>query len=249
MILLIDQGNSFSKWCLCENGNFSEYNSGSLADLDEFISTYNNDIKNVYLACVKNEQQIERLTQVINNHLDIDIQVASSEAKYSLSDNNILKNAYKIPEQLGIDRWLAMIAVWKETKKGFIIVDAGSALTLDVVDNSGQHLGGHIIPGLSMQKKSLTADTEKVFFENKTDVSAYRLGRSTSEAVHNGCLSTLCSYITEMYGYHKGSNDLPLILTGGDAEVLSKALSTENKVQKSLVLKGLYYFNKEKAND
>ncbi len=242
MILLIDQGNSSSKWCLSEKGKFSKYNSGSLSDLDKFISEHSNDIKSVYLASVKNEQQIERLTQIINNHLNAEIQVATSKAQYCLSENSILKNAYKVPEQLGIDRWLAMVVIWNQTKKGFVVVDAGSALTLDVVDNSGQHLGGHIIPGLSMQKQSLTTDTDKVLFENNNDASVYKLGSSTSEAVHNGCLSSLCSYITEMYNYHKGSDSLPLILTGGDAEVLSKALTADNSVQKHLVLNGLYSY-------
>lgn len=242
MILLIDQGNSSSKWCLTDKGKFSKYNSGSLTGLEKFISDNSNDITNVYLASVKNEQQIKNVANLINKNLDVDIQVATSNANYYLSENYILKNVYKIPEQLGIDRWLAMIAVWTETKKGFIVVDAGSALTLDVVDNSGQHLGGHIIPGLSMQKKSLTADTDKVLFESNSDASAYRLGHSTSEAVHNGCLSTLCSYIAEMYNYHKGNDNLPLILTGGDADILSKALSVDNNVQKHLVLNGLYSY-------
>ncbi|MCP3673597.1 MAG: type III pantothenate kinase [Gammaproteobacteria bacterium] len=242
MILLIDQGNSSNKWCLAEKDKFCKYNSGLLPDLDKFISDHSKDIKSVYLASVKNEQQIECLTKVINNHLNIETQVATSKAKYCLSKNHILKNAYKTSEQLGIDRWLAMVAIYNQTKKGFIVVDAGSALTLDVVDNSGQHLGGHIIPGLSMQKKLLSADTDKVLFESNSDASAFRLGCSTSEAVHNGCLSTLCSYIAEMYNYHNGKDSLPLILTGGDADALSKTLTVDNIVQKHLVLNGLYFY-------
>ena len=241
MILLIDQGNSYSKWCLCDKGIFSQYNAGSLTDLDEFISNLTNIIERAYIASVKNEQQIENLTKVINRHLVIDIQIATSKDEYCLTENRILKNAYKIPEQLGIDRWLAMIAIWKETNRGFIVVDAGSALTLDVVDNSGQHLGGHIIPGLSMQKKSLATDTDKVLFDKSDDAPAFKLGLSTSEAVHHGCISNLCSYILEMHNQYKGNEDLPLLLTGGDAEILSKALKIESQVQMNLVLKGLYY--------
>lgn len=238
MILLIDQGNSNIKWCLCKNGNLQPVYNGSLTVLKEYLKIHGSSISEVLISSVKNEQQLESLTYLLKEIVLVPIQVANSGIEHQA-----LKNGYKNYTQLGIDRWLAMIAAWADLQSGFIIVDAGSALTLDIVDASGKHQGGHIIPGLSMQKKSLLAQAERVNFEEDTDSSVYCLGTSTSEAVHNGCLSNLCGYITLMYQQQINNNTvLPLFLTGGDAGILSKGLEVEHQVIPDLVLRGLYYF-------
>src|SRR3546814_5490867 len=64
-----------------------------------------------------------------------------------------LRNAYREPERLGVDRWLAMIAAWHTHRGAACIANAGTALTVDVIDAQGQHLGGIIAAGLAAQQR------------------------------------------------------------------------------------------------
>ena len=63
-------------------------------------------------------------------------------------------NAYAQPEKLGIDRWLGMIACYNLYSSGFCLAGCGTAITVDVVDSTGQHQGGLISPGLLLMKES-----------------------------------------------------------------------------------------------
>ena len=238
MQLLIDQGNSSLKWCLRDNENFISMKVGQLLDLANFVKSEGGLISDIYLCSVKTTQQIDEVCNTICKLTTSTIQIAKTETRY-----HQLKNGYDNPAQLGVDRWLAMVAAWQHLQRGSIIVDAGSALTLDIVLDSGQHQGGHIIPGLTLQKKLLLLDTDGVNFEQKANPTLFVPGRSTSTAVHNGCISNLCIYITQMYQQYSNRGSLPLIITGGNAEVLSENLHFEHQVVPDLVLQGLYYSN------
>jgi len=236
MKLLIDQGNSSLKWCLHKDEIFQDSKAGDLETLNAVVEGYGNSLTDVLISCVRNERQLESIQRLVHKHTPAHITIART-AQFYLD----LKNGYQEPLLLGVDRWLAMVAAWHRLERGFIIVDAGSALTLDIVDNFGQHLGGHIIPGLGLQKQVLLSDTDGINFGEAFNSSAYVPGNSTETAVHNGCLTNLCSYIEAMYQQHGGSGALSLILTGGDAPILSQALTTEHQYAQNLVLEGLYY--------
>ncbi len=249
MILLIDQGNSFLKWSFVdEDSQQDELNietalntsqTGQLPDLIESLPSDHSTLSSIYLASVKADEQQAMFTEALYSITNLQAQIAKSSQHYQK-----LLNGYKFPEQMGIDRWLAMIALWHQHKKGFIVVDAGSALTLDVVDNRGVHLGGHIIPGLSMQKKMLKQETDRVSFNTNTEYLAQKLGKSTSEAVNYGCIASLSSYVSSMYVQYSSGSEYPLYLTGGDASTLSQQLEIESYPVPNLVLAGLYlYFN------
>lgn len=96
-----------------------------------------------------------------------------------------LRNSYANPSRLGVDRWLAMLAGWERAQGAVCVVDAGSALTIDLVAADGEHEGGYIIPGMALMERALLLDTDRVRFAEDAD---YRLtpGRSTAEAVRHG---------------------------------------------------------------
>jgi type III pantothenate kinase len=237
MILLIDQGNSALKWCCYDDNHFTKSTVGELNELLAFAKLNDKTITDIYISCVKNQNQLALITRsFIQHNLCQPVSIATTSANFGP-----LTNAYHQFEQLGVDRWLAMIAVWKKLQSGFIVVDAGSALTLDIVDSTGQHLGGHIIPGLSMQTKLLMSDTDGIVVDSNIKTQAHLPGHSTSEAVLNGCLTNLCSYIDNMYHRYSEANSLPLFLTGGDAIHLSRGLEIQHQLQNKLVLEGLYY--------
>ena len=245
MILLIDQGNSLIKWNSYSRQEFTTYRSGTFADLENYLLSCGEDkqlsFEQVLVSSVKSEEQSAELCTLLNKFFSVPIKFAKTSARF-----HQLVCSYDDYSKLGIDRWLAMIAVSHQIFSAFMIVDAGSAITLDVVDTEGLHLGGHIIPGLLMQQSQLLSGTDKVKFSttNTTDIDKaepYELGKTTAEAVRNGCLTNICSYIETMYLRESQKNELTVILTGGDSEQLSKVLTINHQVIPDLVLRGLYY--------
>jgi len=261
MQLLIDQGNSSIKWCFYgeqvtevpesshqlktkhkTHGHVSISDrifpviSGSLPELEAEVKKYSKNISSVFISSVQKETQLKQMVMCIGQHTSAPVMVAETTLDY-----HGLTNAYANVEQMGVDRWLVMVACWQQFNSGFIVVDAGSAMTLDIVDKSGQHLGGHIIPGLALQKRALLSGTDRVNFDQQTKAIVFKPGISTNEAVQNGCLTVLSSYIEAMYHQYNERESLPLVLTGGDAVVLSEALNIEHEVIPGLVLKGLHY--------
>lgn len=245
MILLIDQGNSYLKWNCFNGEEFTSPCFGLLDDLENYLLIHINSdslqLVQVLVSSVKSEEQSVTLVNLLNKLLSVPIKFAKTSAKF-----HQLKCAYDDFSKLGVDRWLAMIAVHQQFSSAFMIVDAGSALTVDVVNSDGEHLGGHIIPGLFMQQTQLLTGTDKITFAKDTDIennneAVFVLGKNTKEAVKNGCLTNICSYVETMYQRESQKNELYLILTGGDSEQLSKSLSVNHQIIPDLVLRGLYY--------
>ena len=155
-------------------------------------------------------------------------------------------NSYKQPKKMGVDRWLAMIAAYREAQCAVCVVDCGTALTIDFVATKGQHLGGLILPGRDLLLSSLLRDTENVKF-NAEGAGNMRLGRSTAEAVHNGVLYMLVGAIHEAIGRHQGvaesehGGQLEVYLTGGGAMAIEPLLDCAVRIRPALVMDGLKY--------
>lgn len=147
-----------------------------------------------------------------------------------------LRNCYSHPERLGVDRWLAMIAARSLCSSSFCVVDAGTALTIDLVDVSGQHTGGVILPGLTMMMQSLKSGTAiPAYNENLT---GKQLGCSTTEAMRLGCLHAQAGAIERILST-VASEDCELLLTGGDARLVGSAVHYTHRTIEHLVLLGL----------
>lgn len=144
---------------------------------------------------------------------------------------------YSEPERLGVDRWLGVVAGWSMYAEAFIVVDAGSALTMDLVDSQGVHLGGYILPGFDMMKTSLGFHTWGVKVDTERGPEIWP-GRDTSSAVINGALSAMLGAIERVAGR---SGSKKVLLTGGDAEMLGQWLQAEVELTiiPDLVLNGL----------
>lgn len=149
-----------------------------------------------------------------------------------------VRNAYAQPEKLGVDRWLAMIAARRRAAGAVFVVDAGTALTLDVVDAQGSHRGGLIAPGLDTQRRSLLSHTQlrAVPFAG---LPAW-LGTDTDMAVTWGALHGAIGMIMRVHeaicSEHPG---ITSIITGGDAHWLLPYLGPDWQHLPELVLEGL----------
>ena len=145
-----------------------------------------------------------------------------------------LLNSYADPDRMGVDRWLAMLGAWCSDPGPLLVIDAGSALTCDLVAGDGQHLGGYILPGPGMMESSLLSQTQGIRYEAR-ELPSLEPGCSTAACVGSGIWAAAVGAVNEVhqrYGGHK------VILTGGDAGTLM-ALGVSGDWRPNLVLEGL----------
>lgn len=157
-------------------------------------------------------------------------------------------NGYARFDQLGIDRWAAVIGAWHRLRTDVCVVDAGTALTIDLLLANGSHLGGIILPGLRMMEDTLggaTADIAAFAAGAAGPDEAAWYGRSTAEAVQRGARFSLCAAIDRAVDQFP-TGALPLVLlTGGDAAQLQAALRRRSELCPQLVLEGLLHLEQE----
>ncbi|MDM3870582.1 type III pantothenate kinase [Porticoccus sp. W117] len=144
---------------------------------------------------------------------------------------------YPDPTQLGIDRWLAILAASLRVSGGVVVVSAGSAVTVDILTDAGNHLGGYIVPGLEMQRRALYAGTSQVKVAGQWQGARRMPGSSTVDAVLNGCLAMVVELVS--CARKELSDKAPVLLSGGDAEYLLPHLGGEVEWVPELVLDGL----------
>ncbi len=151
-----------------------------------------------------------------------------------------IKIGYETPETLGKDRIAAAAGAADRYPGHFVtIVDAGTALTIDLVSDKGLFMGGNISPGMRMRFSSLHQQTFSLpEIEPADEVPV--IGRNTREAILAGVVNGIIYEIDNSINSLKNKyNDLHVILTGGDAPYLSGRLKNTIFVEENLVLSGL----------
>jgi len=150
-----------------------------------------------------------------------------------------LENSYEDPERMGVDRWLAMLAARRRVSGRVCVVDAGSALTIDLIARDGHHEGGYIIPGTALMERALFADTARVRDSAPAKTSVVP-GRSTAEAVSHGLLLAQAGAVRLAMSLAEARGDCPqLLLCGGGAAQLAGVLGLAHDAVPNLVLEGL----------
>jgi len=152
-----------------------------------------------------------------------------------------LKNGYQKPAQLGVDRWLTMIALWQKLQNEFAVVSVGSAVTFDRVDSNGQHLGGLIMPGITMMREALSQRTVAVKLDEQKAESLAFLQKNTTDAVASGTVLAVSGMIEKVMNELK-MNYQKLVLTGGAANQVLPLLPASVVHHENLVLQGLRCF-------
>ncbi|WP_018625100.1 type III pantothenate kinase [Kangiella aquimarina] len=267
MILLIDVGNTRSKWALTDNAHGTSWLLSGywdnqsfnqmqwIAQLGELKQTvereHQDSIDTVLISCVAGEDIRHLLNNHIKEALGVSPQLPQASAEYQSQQGTKLINSYKVAEALGVDRWLAMAAATELTMPPFAVIDAGTAITLDVVGANGKHLGGHIIPGQRLMQSSLLKDTGRIAWSAQHNLDSESdndwLATNTQQAVALGALHASVGYlesVTDKLLQHMSLNSI--IMTGGDAEqlcgLLNQPIKKYVKYQKDLVLQGLFYW-------
>lgn len=145
-----------------------------------------------------------------------------------------LRCDYEDPTQLGTDRWAAAIGAWQAQRRDCVVVCAGTATTVDVILGNGHHAGGCILPGLTMMMEALSHGTARLPF------ATGRLAmppRNTHDAIVTGCLQAQAGAIERMQ--RQLAPTAPVLLAGGNAELLAPLLGGPVELMPWLVLEGL----------
>lgn len=143
-------------------------------------------------------------------------------------------NTYDRPDQLGVDRWAALIGAWRRQQGPCLVVSAGTAMTIDTLDAHGNFQGGLILPGRRLMQTSLVAGTHAL---SMATGRATTTPRNTSDAIASGIAAALTAPVREAYARlaASGAAAPACVLTGGDAEWLSSQLEIGCTIAPSLV--------------
>lgn len=253
MMLLIDAGNTRLKWCWFDGEDVPlDYESAEYDDLDaegaSLFKTPGADVERIIICSVAGEDTAGQIQEVF---ADWKIEPEFLASKPRSGD---LTNAYANPGQLGVDRWMAMLGAWEQEKDALCIVDCGTAVTIDVVNDQGSHLGGMIIPGLELMHDALVdgtgqIETGQVETDDQAVSEAGLLARDTGSAVAAGTLYALVALIERVVS--DLAQELPvepvLILTGGDAESVQPLLSYPARYEPMLIFMGMLIAAEENA--
>jgi len=246
MILLVDIGNSQIKWTtikskvLADSENFARPKAGIKAALNKAWKSLDG-ITAVFVSNVAGEKIAAQLTEWVEKQWQLTpVFIKSEKRRFGVT------NAYDQPETLGIDRWLAIIAGRQHAKEVTCIIDCGTAITIDIVTEKGQHQGGLILPGLSLMKQMLTDNTDAL--TDATQESEFKLlATNTHSAIQAGTLymvtATLENLINDLQQNFK--NEIRFLITGGDADELIQLLPQPLIHEADLVLKGLAQYARQ----
>lgn len=151
-----------------------------------------------------------------------------------------IKTSYRTTDTLGCDRLAAAIGAFAEAPgRNILIIDAGSAITIDFVDANGVFRGGNISPGVKMRLTALHEFTGKLpLVEKEGDTPD--MGHDTETAIRSGVINGICHEIDDYINNLKGKfPDLLVFLTGGDEKTLIYKIKNSIFADRFLVAKGL----------
>ena len=240
MQIFLDIGNTFVKIARLHNGKLEgvprvpsiDFVKNPIKYLDNY---YSSDSK-LYIASVAKESSnlvlFEKLAEGGFNYENIKVR----------KEFNGFKTLYN-PVTLGVDRWLACLAAHRTYQQDVVVIDAGTAITLDIVTSNGIHLGGYIIPGIASLGQTIKLSTG-LCFDNSTLKTANSIPTNTNDVLVLGnwvMISGFFRKIEETIISNNlciSSDKLSWILTGGDYEKVGEHLRPPFYVNKQLVLEG-----------
>jgi type III pantothenate kinase len=185
------------------------------------------NLDKIGISSVQDKKNNDRIIKILKL-LDVPVIFAKVHAEYAG-----LSCGYDNTSQLGIDRWLQVLAV-ADKDQDLCVVSCGTALTIDLTQGL-QHLGGYILPNLYLQRDSLIQNTKGIKIPDMA-FSELSPGRNTIDAVHHGIFLGLLSTIQNVLR----QSSRQLVLTGGDAPLFAQYLQEFHPIiETDMLLKGL----------
>jgi type III pantothenate kinase len=236
MVLVVDIGNTRIKCAVYELDTLKE----------SFVFTETeaeNNFKNILFSY---PNITDLIVSSVAKTLTFDLQTISNDLKIHFVSNLDLfpfENKYATPKTLGVDRMiLAAGATLLFPGKNRLIIDAGTCVTYDFVDENDNYWGGAISPGLRLRYASLHQFTAKLPLLSLEEPSGL-VGNSTNQSIHSGVVNGLICEIDGFIERFKHQNEnFTIILTGGDAVFLAKRLKNTIFANSNFLLESLNQF-------
>ncbi|MHB1083701.1 MAG: type III pantothenate kinase [Thiobacillus sp.] len=235
--LLVDAGNTRLKWTLVEGVHWHEQGSLDYSDLLALAPLLKKGDA-CFIASVARAQHESQINTLLAPF--------AITPKWLMAEAQFLdvRNTYVDPQQLGVDRWMGLIAARQRSNTDTLVVSVGTAMTVDALSAEGVFLGGLIVPGPVMMQQALRQGTARV---EDIDGAWQAFPRSTADAVQSGVLMSLCGAIQQQHARLVEMTGVTprCFLTGGDAEKLLSHLAMSVEHVPALVLEGIDRVAKE----
>jgi len=243
MNLLLDFGNTRLKWAVT-----SETSEAACGIAQRGIVNYDATALSVWAAqlhglpihhaqfssVIAPEQEAEAFSALRLSALE--------PVRFRVTPNaGTLRNDYATPDTLGVDRWAAAIGAWGIVGQSCLVIAAGTATTIDIVESSqpesAVYRGGLILPGLDLMLHSLNQRAARLPLAQGRYCAAPAIADNTHDAMTSGAIEATCGAIERM-GQRLAAG-APWLLTGGNAELLKTVLGSKVRIVEDLVLEGL----------
>lgn len=241
MFLLVDIGNTRIKWAYLERGVLQPQSAVAHADwtAQTFVETIlrSGRAQRVLISNVSGRRMEDVARAALKQAWQVEPEfiIATTAA-------GGVRNAYPRPQNLGSDRWLAMIGAYTLERGAVCAVSIGTALTIDGVDAAGRHLGGVIVPGPDLMVASLLRNTSDIADRAQAGNAGDALfADNTLGAIRQGAehaLGALVERAVEVMQRTLGETP-KLLVTGGASNRLEKTIGLPYRVVPDLVLQGL----------
>jgi len=239
MYLLIDIGNTRIKWQQRDDKDIKL--TGSIL-VEEFMDIDFSTIKTVEKIIISNVNHsivMDKLKEIFSKFKCPVIEASSDSNKYLINDYEDIKS-------LGIDRWVAALGAWKLYQRPLLIINAGTAITVDLIDldkkDKAHFRGGMILPGIAISLAVLN---------NSTNLINTEIGKSqypslnTKDAVTTGIMTSIQGAVNLVC--RELPSSLPILLTGGDANLIYEQSEDDwksrIKLEDNLIFEGLFFIS------
>jgi type III pantothenate kinase len=231
MLLAVDIGNTRSKAAVFKDSRL----------LEKFVFPKNELQKNLHEILTRYPKATDLVVSSVGNER-IDFPLPSNITIHTISHRwpFPFKNLYETPLTLGIDRMVLVSgAVLEFPGKNRLVIDAGTCITYDFIDDADAYHGGAISPGIKLRYASLNQYTAKLPLLDIAVPDRF-IGNSTVQSIHSGVVNGVVHEIDGFIGqYRKHNSNFIIILTGGDADFLAKQLKNTIFANQNFLLESL----------
>ena len=238
MYLLIDIGNTRIKWQQRDDKDILLTDSILVEEFMDIDFSSNKSIDKVIVSNVNHSIVLDKLKEILSKFKCPIIETKSISNEYLIND-------YEDHKTLGIDRWLTALGAWKLYQRPLLVINAGTAITIDLVEldkESKPHFkGGMILPGVAISLAVLN---------NSTNLIDTEIGKShypslnTKDAVTTGIITSIQGAVNLVC--RKLPSSLPILLTGGDANLIFEQAEDDwksrIKLEGDLIFEGLMFY-------
>lgn len=237
MKLLVDAGNTRIKWALVSRDEWlrsGDLPTGQAGELSRQLAGIR-EVRQIWVSNVAGEAVARHIRGLRAGPHGEPSFIAARAMQCGV------RNGYADPSQLGSDRWSALVAAWHLAGGSCLVVNSGTATTVDALSAAGEFLGGLILPGVELMQRSLGEATAQL---RPMPGKYAAFPQNTADALLSGAVQASCGAIGRQHAL-LGDEGAPVVLGGGAAEILREHLNLPLLVVDNLVLQGLLLIAQE----